>query len=212
MTNDSKKVKKRTFLFFPESCFLIFWFWVDFYDLWWCVSFMCDCLWLRRFDDLWKVTYFSSWFRKLARYGWWNSTLCPNDLDVVPMTWMLSQWLGCCPNDLDVVPGGAISRTVAVAALNVSTSKFDADLLFADMFKRGKKKHPNTFRRKNLEGIFLVQGMEIPILAYMSSPKHHVSHMYLKLYLHDAVYIIYARTNRKHVICPVYESAFNVWS
>lgn len=80
--------KKRTFLFFPESCFLIFWFWVDFYDLWWCVSFLCDCLWLRKFE---KVTYFSSWFRKLARYGWWNSTLCPNDLDVVPMTWMLSQ-------------------------------------------------------------------------------------------------------------------------
>lgn len=157
----------------------------------------------------------------LMIYGKWH--IFPHDfaslqdmddeiLPFVPMTWMLSQWLGCCPKDLDVVPGGAISRTVAVAALNVPTSKFDADLLFADIFKRGKKKHPNTFPRKNLEGIFLVQGMEILILAYMSSPKHHVSRMYLKLYLHDAVYILYARTNRKHVICPVYESAFNVWS
>lgn len=175
MTNDSKKVKKRTFLFFPESCFLIFLFWVDFYDLWWCVSFPCDCLWLM-FDDLWKVTYFSSWFRKLARYGWWNSTLCPNDLDVVPMTWMLSQWLGCCPRWGNI-------QNCRSCCTQCSNLKIWCRLLFADMFKRGKKKHPNTFPRKNLEGIFLAQGMEILVLAFMSSPTHHVSHMLSYIYM-----------------------------
>lgn len=201
MTNNSKKVGKRTFLFFPESCLFNLLVLGGF--LW----FMMGC-------------FFYVWLLVIEEvHVWWfvESDIFFLMISQACKIWMmkfypLSQWLGCCPNDLDVVPGGAISRTVAVAALNVPTSKFDADLLFADMFKRGKKKHPNTFPRKNLEGIFLVQGMEILVLAYMSSPKHHVSRMYLKLYLHDAVYILYARTNRRNVICPVYESAFNVWS
>lgn len=112
-------------------------------------------------------------------------------LPFVPMTWMSSQWLGCCPR------WGNIQncRSCCTQCSNL---------------KKGRKKHSQQNEpKKNLEAFF-AQGMEILILAHMSSPIHHVT-----VTLYDfifALYILFARTNRNNAIRPVYESAFNGWS
>ena len=175
MTNDSKNVGQKDLSIFPRIMFFnllvlggFLWFmmvcffsvWLLVIDVWWFVESDIFFLMISQACKIWMMKFYP----------------LSNDLDVVPMTWMLSQWLGCCPRWGNI-------QNCRSCCTQCSNLKIWCRLLFADMFKRGKKKHPNTFPRKNLEGIFLAQGMEILVLAFMSSPTHHVSHMLSYIYM-----------------------------
>lgn len=88
-----RKWEKRTFLFFPESC-------------------LFNLLVLGGFLWFTMVCFFSVWLLVIEEvHVWWfmESDIFFLMISQACKIWMmkfypLSQWLGCCPNDLDVVP------------------------------------------------------------------------------------------------------------
>ena len=157
--------------------------------------FMCDCLWLRRFE---KVTcFFPHDFASLQ-------DMDDEILPFVPMTWMLSQWLGCRPRWGNI-------QNYRSCCTQCSNLKIWCRFTFRWHVQKGEEKTSQHIPKKKPGGHFFGPGDGNPrISLYVISKTSCIT--YVKLYLNDAVYIFYARTNRRNVICPVYESAFNVWS
>ena len=177
-----RKWEKMTFIFFPES--YLFNLLVLGGFLW----FMMVCffyVWLLVIEEVWESDmFFSSWFRKLARYGWWNSTLCPNDLDVVPMTWMLSQWLGCCPR------WGNIQncRSCCTQCFNL---KIWCRFAFRWHVQKGEEKTSQHIPKKKPGGHFFGPGDGNPrISLYVISKTSCITYVYEVIFIWCSIHII----------------------
>ena len=199
MTNDSKNVGQKDLSIFPRIMFFnllvlggFLWFmmvcffsvWLLVIDVWWFVESDIFFLMISQACKIWMMKFYplSQWLG------------CrPNDLDVVPMTWMLSQ-VGQYPE---------LSQLLH--------SMFQPQNLMPIAFRwhvqKGEEKTSQHIPKKKPGGHFFGPGDGNPRISfYVISNTSCIT--YVKLYLHDAVYI----TNRRNVIWTVYESAFNVWS